>query len=517
MSIRRRLAVVFIGVNALAALVVLSFLLVQYSRVRGAFDDQREQLQDRSARLLARNMIREGLESEARAALVRDDIHSLVIDISELSFWDDDPIVLERLDRAALVRYTEDQGVMMFPPRPALRFAEDGSDGITEAEIRNLVVRTRDVEVRRDSAGRLLVAGALSLDVDTAKNWGVCFRLRKPPPLEFDPGRTVLIVGGILFAGVALVLAFSYAFFRRAVLNPLAELEAAALQTSAGNYEQAVSFADQSDELGSVARAMNQMMADLRHYRDRMEALVAEATDRFVVAEKQLGVTQRLAAMGRLAAGVAHEVNNPLGGVLNALRTLGREDLSSERRRRYLDIAEDGVQRIGSIVRRLLETAPKRSVVEPLVLAESVGRARDLAQPRFDERQTEIQVDIPVDLRVLADANELVQVFLNLFLNGADACDPGGTIRIQARGNRGHAQIEVSDDGRGMSAEQLEKAFDLFYTTKPGTEGTGLGLAIVHNIVTGHGGDIEVASRPGEGTRFRLSLPLAEEAPEESP
>lgn len=509
MSIRRRLAVVFIGVNALAAVVVLSFLLLQYLRIRGAYDEQGVQLQDRNARLLARSMIRE-VDFEARENLVRDDIHSLVIDISELSYWDVDPMVLEHLDRAALVRYTEDQGVMIFPPRPSLGFAEDGSDGVTEAEIRNLVVGTRDVAVHRDDAGRLLVAGALSLDVDTAKNWGVCFRLRKPPPLEFDPGRTLIFVGGILFAGVAAVLAFTYAFFRRSVLNPLAELEQAALRTSAGDYETAIGFAGQSDELGRVARAMNGMMGELKSYRDRMEALVADATARFSAAEKQLAVTQRLAAMGRLAAGVAHEVNNPLGGVLNALRKLGRDELPTEKRSRYLGIAEDGVQRIGSIVRRLLDTAPKRSVVEPLRLSESVARAGDLALPRLEAHEVDLQVSVPEEIRVLADANELVQVFLNLFLNAADASEPGGILRVKAEVEGRLALIEVADEGKGMSAEQLERAFDLFYTTKPGTEGTGLGLAIVHNIVTGHGGDIVVESRPGEGTRFRLSLPLAE-------
>jgi PAS domain S-box-containing protein len=259
--------------------------------------------------------------------------------------------------------------------------------------------------------------------------------------------------------------------------------------------------------------------------------------------------SEKLASIGLLSAGVAHEINNPLAYVANNLAVLERDlrgifglietyeaarpalgpevskaidqceadldwDYVRQNTARLLNRTREGVQRVASIVsnlRSMARTAPPDK--ERVPLAELVASALEMAQGQLRKARIEVEVDAPPDLApVPCVANQISQVILNLLINASQAitqqgCDEGGRIRIRLRDEGDSQVIEVQDNGCGIDPEHLARLYDPFFTTKPVGEGTGLGLAITHSIITGHGGSIEADSAPGHGATFRLRLP----------
>jgi nitrogen-specific signal transduction histidine kinase/CheY-like chemotaxis protein len=246
----------------------------------------------------------------------------------------------------------------------------------------------------------------------------------------------------------------------------------------------------------------------------------------------RLQLSERMASVGTLAAGVAHEINNPLayltgniGFVLEALGdsadrlASGRGDTAVlgrvlEECRHALSEAQEGAQRVRRIVRDLKDFSRlDEERKTPVELRGAIERALNLAESEIRHRaRVETRLaDVPA---VIADESRLSQVFLNLLVNAAQAIPEGhaetNRIEVEVRpGSRGHVVVEVRDTGCGIAPEHLGRIFDPFFTTKPVGIGTGLGLAICHGIVTGLGGEIEVESRLGTGSTFRVSLPSA--------
>ena len=507
MSLWRRVTLVFFIVNAVTIGLLIGFAVVEGKRIDRRTNAYREAILDRTSRLIALNF-RTNIErvfkeklSEADAG----DIVSTAIDIGDLSYWDEDEFVLSHLDKAVLVSYTPTR-TSLFNPRRRLLFGADGQEAIDAKEVRTLIEDVTEVSYKRDEAGRAVVYG--SFDPQISRNWGFYFRLKDSLGVEdSEPPSSVSAVLWVTIPGTIFLLGFLFLFFSRSVLKPLAATERAALRISAGDYTQPIEYADRTDELGSVSRAVNLMMAELQKHHEHMEGLVDDATDRFKRAERQLVVAQRLAAMGHLAAGFAHEINNPLGGVLNALQTLRRADIDDAKRDKYVDLAEAAVRRIGETVQRVLATTPRAPQVGHVGLVAVVDHAVALIGHRLNKEGVTVESSIDPGIYVLGDRSELSQVFLNLLINALDAIEGDGKVDISARVEAEQVEIRVADDGCGMSAEQRDQAFDLFFTTKPGHKGTGLGLGIVHNIVTGHGGAITVESREGAGTEFTIVLP----------
>ncbi len=512
MSLRKKITVIFLLVNAITLALIVVSVNVEGGRVNRRLDSDRALIARRTADLLALTFkfsiereLAGLLEGGSKGERVFDEFETALA-VSGLSYWDDDPMVRELLDRAVLVRLGP-LDVNRFNPRPRLIFESGGRDQLDKGDLRQRLERAVGVEKEILPGGAVLVYGMM--DPAIAADWGFLFRLRPPEPFSFDPDGMVTTLLSILVPGALILVLLLYVFFSRSVLRPLAAAETAALRISAGDYSRRLPSGNRQDEMGRVAQAMNMMTGELEKYRDRMEGLVEEATERFKSAEQGLVVSERLAAMGRIAAGIAHEINNPLGGILNAINRLGQDELDPERRKRYHELAEESVRRIQATVQRVLDTTPRgETSVQDVKLARIVDQAVGLLAHRIRSENVRVETSVAGDLVVVGDPNELAQVFLNLLINALDASSAGGRIEISAAPAAGdQIEIVMRDEGRGMTPEVRERIFDLFFTTKPGNKGTGLGLGIVHNIVTGHGGRISVESAPGRGSRFEILLP----------
>ena len=253
----------------------------------------------------------------------------------------------------------------------------------------------------------------------------------------------------------------------------------------------------------AIALQNSRLYEDLLH---RMEELRKT--------QEQLIQSAKLAAVGELAASVAHEINNPLTAVLVTSELLVRQTPPGSPRLERLTDIETSALRAAKIVRQLLDLARRREPArEPLSVQEVILRSCDLLEPRLSAGRIELQtVFDPAVPLILGDRDQLTQVFINLLTNSADAMPAGGslTVRTELRQHEGRRYIGVSvaDTGTGMDPDQLSRIFEPFFTTKAEGRGTGLGLSISLGIVRKHGGTIEAESKFGKGTTMTLKLPL---------
>jgi two-component system NtrC family sensor kinase len=226
--------------------------------------------------------------------------------------------------------------------------------------------------------------------------------------------------------------------------------------------------------------------------------------------QAKLVQAEKMAAIGRLAASLAHEVNNPLQAIHNSLHLAVHEGLAQQRREQYLGMAQSEVERLIEIVQRMLDFyRPSRGGVESADLNEVVNNVLALAHKRFQHGDIRVHTDLAADLPQLPIVpDQISQVLLNLVINAVEALPQGGHLWLStALSDQGdEVLLKVRDNGLGMPSERIKNIFEPFYTTK--SEGTGLGLAISYGIVERHGGTIEVSSRPGQGTTFVVRLPV---------
>ncbi|HAD04385.1 MAG: two-component sensor histidine kinase [Desulfuromonadales bacterium GWC2_61_20] len=301
------------------------------------------------------------------------------------------------------------------------------------------------------------------------------------------------------------------------VTRPLQQLLDHTRRLARGELEGKVA-AIRKDEIGELAESFNDMTANLRQARDELrnwgetlEVRVAERAEEIQEIQHRLMHAERLASLGELVAGIAHEVNNPLTGILMlSSLALERHDLPPQLRH-DLETVVGETQRCAVIVRGLLEFSRQR---EPRKDLESVNVLLDstLALVEHQALFLNIRVDRDYDaaiLQILVDTSQMRQVLMNLLINAGQAMPQGGVLSVRTGVKLSTRQIFVAirDSGCGIAAEHLSKIFDPFFTTKDHV-GTGLGLAVSYGIVKSHGGEIEVESRPGEGALFTLLLPL---------
>ncbi len=226
--------------------------------------------------------------------------------------------------------------------------------------------------------------------------------------------------------------------------------------------------------------------------------------------EQQVQNAERLAAVGKLAAGVAHEINNPLGGILNCLYNIRKGTLTPERSQEYLHFMEDGVQRVQRIVRQLLDFSQQRELELTMVdLHPILDRVGVLTEHVFVEKHAVLKKTYDETLPlILVDAAMIEQVIMNLMLNAVQSLQQGGSVSLETRKHEEACEIIVEDNGCGIPLHVRPHIFDPFFTTKGTGEGTGLGLSVSLGIVQRHGGEMVVESEEGKGTRFTVRLPL---------
>jgi len=225
--------------------------------------------------------------------------------------------------------------------------------------------------------------------------------------------------------------------------------------------------------------------------------------------EEQVLRQERLASLGLLAAGVAHEINTPLTGISSYTQMLLEESPIDDPRRETLQKIELQTNRAAEITGSLLNIArPQETGLERVECEDTIREVVQLFEPQIRGRGIDLQLDIQSGLPAISGhKGKLQQVLLNLLMNARDALDSGGTIRLVGRTTAGKIEVLVEDDGIGIAEEDLGSIFDPFFTTKGRGRGTGLGLSITYGIVREHGGEIHVESQPGEFTRFRVELP----------
>jgi two-component system NtrC family sensor kinase len=226
--------------------------------------------------------------------------------------------------------------------------------------------------------------------------------------------------------------------------------------------------------------------------------------------QAQLVQAEKMAAIGRLAASIAHEINNPLQAIHNSLHLSLHRRLDDEKRAQYLGLAQSEVQRLIEIVQRMLDFyRPSRGDAAPTDINSVVQNVLALAQKRLQHGGVRVHTHLSPDLPAVAVvADQITQVFLNIIINAIEAMPSGGDLHLETLSAEDDEEVLVRfrDTGVGMSLEQIANLFEPFYTTK--SDGTGLGLAISYGIVERHGGVIEVSSQPGQGTTFVVKLPV---------
>jgi signal transduction histidine kinase len=331
---------------------------------------------------------------------------------------------------------------------------------------------------------------------------------------NFGPHEPLQKVYIVMLVGVVVIILVIYYVLSRGVIRPIERLDRAARRVARGDYTRPVPLSGREDELELLSETFNVMMVDLGNYRQHLEERVEESSSKAREAEKSLVTAQRLAATGKLASGIAHEVNNPLGGMLNAARRLLRDPPPRDKQEEYLRLIIDGLLRVEETVKKILQFTPHKVAPQAVSIERVIRRALALASHRIEKQGTEVVVDLPADVQVFGDPFELQQVFLNVLLNALDAIQEAGrTGEISVRGavEPPDLRLEFRDNGCGIPEEFASQAFDLFFTTKEVGEGTGLGLSIAHNVIQNHGGRIRIAGNPDVGTTVEITLPLLDE------
>ncbi len=304
---------------------------------------------------------------------------------------------------------------------------------------------------------------------------------------------TIATAGAFLICvSVIMVLAVS---FRR----PMLELQDKIARVRLGDMDASVSFASRNDEIGDLGRDFNDMVAQLKSSREEIQRLH----------QTQMSRAEHFATLGELATGLAHEIRNPLAGIAGVIEIVSRDLPPNSPARSVIKDAKEEALQINRILTELLDTArPKPPQFRVSDVCSTAEHAVMFARQQAITKRIMIELDVagpipPVD----HDPNQINQVLLNLLLNAIQSMDKPGTIRVLLETDEDTVLITVADEGKGIAPENLPNIFRPFFTTKG--HGTGLGLSLARRTVESHGGQIDVTSEVGKGSRFEIRLPIA--------
>jgi two-component system NtrC family sensor kinase len=369
-----------------------------------------------------------------------------------------------------------------------------------------------------------------------------------------------IILTTIVFDAVVLIVFGSF-LLSRVLVKPIKGLVRLTQKISDGDFSQKIEVSS-TNEIGQLIGSFNRMIDRLKENQESLENYLESlesANKQLKQAQEELIRTEKLASIGRFAAGVAHEVGNPLGAILGYASILQKEGMDREESKDYLRRIEKEIERINRIVRELLDFArPSKFEIIEVEVNQVLESALSLLSYQKNFKNIETQLDLQPDLpRIRGDSSQLSQVFINIILNAIDAMPNGGLLRIETRthivesleverlqriyprrrksdpmeSDYSHmrktdplaallkkfsvgerlVKIQISDTGLGIKKEDLENIFDPFFTTKAPDKGTGLGLSISLRIVESLGGEIRVESEVEKGTTFEVYFPVATE------
>jgi two-component system NtrC family sensor kinase len=309
----------------------------------------------------------------------------------------------------------------------------------------------------------------------------------------FQRAMILFIISVVVFLALGIVVAF---YLSRMLVQPLIQMQQAMDKIAHGDFTPIPERATSSEEFFALFRAFNRMIHELE------------------VHQEQLVQSRKIAAVGTLTSGIAHELNNPINNIVLTAESL-QEDFKELSEEEAMGLIHDILlqsERASEIVKGLLDfSRAEHPEFEALPVGAVIQDTLKLVRNQLTLSGIHVEQDIPPGLPpIYGDRKSLQQVFLNLFINAIQAMLDGGTLQIRAHTDaEGHWMIiDVSDTGVGIDPEHLPQIFDPFYTTKQVGRGTGLGLSVTYGIVEKHGGHIEVKSRKGEGTTFTVTLPL---------
>lgn len=359
------------------------------------------------------------------------------------------------------------------------------------------------------SPSRVSILGVLDVRMSLVK-----------PDAQLAQSRRRAIVGALIVALLAGLV--SAGFILRVVRRPVQRLIRGARRVASGDLDAKIPVEGRT-EMAELAGAFNEMTRELRVARreltdwsGQLETRLEERTAELSRAQREVAHMDKTASLGRLAATVAHELNNPLGGILNyaklTSRTLREYGLDETVRREadgYLSLIQKEAGRCGVIVRSLLTFARRSGApMGPHALKPIIERALMLVRHHLEMSQIRLEaVPFEGDDALFCDADQIHQALVALFVNAVEAMPQGGTLRVSVEGSASQLRLSIADTGVGIAPEALDHIFEPFFSTKDRQEGVGLGLAVVHGIVQRHGGRIEVESEVQRGTTFHLILP----------
>lgn len=307
--------------------------------------------------------------------------------------------------------------------------------------------------------------------------------------------RTSMVIAVAALVVILIFVAFIASFITRQIIRPFGRFESYTRRIAAGDFSLITPARKFRDEFTNLAIALNHMLMEIKRHED------------------QLIQSRKMAAIGNLTAGIAHELNNPLNNISITVEALIDEfdDWSREEKLKMLKTVDDQVERAGTTVANLLDfTRRDETSFEEISINEVLTRTANLMGNEISLNNIRLDLDLGDNLpRVMGNVHNLQQVFLNLFLNAIQAMPDGGSLAVRSCVEDQKVRIDVTDTGIGISPEHLDKIFDPFFTTKEVGKGTGLGLSVSYGIIEKHHGQLVAQSEIGKGTTFTITLPAA--------
>ncbi|MBC16955.1 MAG: histidine kinase [Desulfovibrio sp.] len=419
---------------------------------------------------------------------------------------------LDMIDESDMVDYLSYYvaDVMRTDPRiEAFTVVDKHGRIVVENTVRNDGRESAVPEAVNDTEIELIGQGVDAMFVITkplaieSKQWGYCrlqFSLEDIEKARIAARNEVFAISGACLLFSLMVIGFSVDYLVKS-LQRLSD----AMERFTVNGDFSKPFPDlpeRKDEIGQLQQSFKWMVKRL--HREEQERNRTK---------EQMFHTEKMATIGQLTASIAHEVNNPLGGVLLCFNNLMKGRLDEDAHRQHVEVINSGLERIRTIMRDLLDYSRQSSLnIQQTDVSDVVHKSLSLLELFSKKRDVDIQVDLPEPLPLIQmDGAKIQQVFVNLLVNAIHATPDGGTITISGQAVEDSFTFLISDTGTGIAPEIQDRIFDPFYTTKDVGQGTGLGLAIAKSLIERHGGKLELRSSDSSGSVFAISFPYSEE------